>query len=157
MNSVIMLKTQVNRGKILGNGSKKSDSETGAKQADELLEYLDQFKVNGQSISDEPAWLERVDEISAFLPEHIMSGILGRLRSARGEQIADIPGFSKAFGLTPAEEKLLNSLAQGRSVPEHAELLRISVNTARVHMQRVLDKTAASGQLDLIRLLHSFK
>jgi len=124
---------------------------------DEILGYAKGLSFKGQAFSDDPAWSDRIAEIIDHLPDDRLEPILARLRTSVGEDLIDIGGFSKAYGLTPAEQKLLDSLFMGRSVPDHAAYYSISVNTGRVHMQRVLDKTGASGQLDLIRLLYAHK
>ncbi len=123
----------------------------------EILEIAKGLNFKGQRISDDSEWTKRLVEVTHQLPEHVLKPILTRLRTSIGEELVDLDAFSSAYSLTPAEQKLLESLAQGRSVPEHAEYYSISVNTGRVHMQRVLDKTGASGQLDLIRLLYAYK
>jgi DNA-binding CsgD family transcriptional regulator len=57
------------------------------------------------------------------------------------------------FGLTPAEARLAALLAEGKSVAEAAAELRVSLNTVRTHLKRVLSKTGTRGQADLVRLI----
>lgn len=57
------------------------------------------------------------------------------------------------FGLTPAEARLAALLAEGKSLAESAADLRVSLNTVRTHLKRVLSKTDSRGQADLVRLI----
>jgi DNA-binding CsgD family transcriptional regulator len=57
------------------------------------------------------------------------------------------------YGLTGAEARVAHQIASGHRVGEAAEQLGISPATARAHMRRLLAKTGARGQADLVRLL----
>jgi DNA-binding CsgD family transcriptional regulator len=57
------------------------------------------------------------------------------------------------FQLTPAEARFTELLLQGKTTEEVAGLLRITINTARTHLKRVLLKTGVHSQSDLARLL----
>lgn len=59
----------------------------------------------------------------------------------------------QAYGLTPAEAALVRCLLQGHDVAATAEQLRITLETARTHLRRVLVKTGTHRQSDLVRLL----
>ena len=60
------------------------------------------------------------------------------------------------FGLTPAEAVLARELLNGDGIDAAAGRIGISVPTARTHLRRVLAKTGASRQAELVRLvLHS--
>ncbi len=122
--------------------------------ATEFVELVKHFALSDDFLSDNSVWPERLQEIATFLPKELTSDLVDRMRTIAHEQSADIEAFSRIHDLTKAEEKLLISLAAGLSVPAHSKKLGISVNTGRVHMQRILDKTAASGQLDLMKMLH---
>ncbi|QYJ07529.1 helix-turn-helix domain-containing protein [Qipengyuania flava] len=119
----------------------------------ERLAQLDQLRFEGVSIGSEPVWQDRVREIFRQLDPEIASEVADRLVDALGEELVDFGVFSERYGLTAAEELLVRAVADGLSVPEHAEKRGISVNTARVHMQRVLEKTGARRQTDLVRML----
>lgn len=60
--------------------------------------------------------------------------------------------LSEAFGLTGAEVKVVDCLANGHSTEETAELLGISIATVRTHLQRTYAKTGARNQGGLVRL-----
>lgn len=130
------------------------DKPTDEDLALQFMEMADHLELTDERLADYPQWQDRIKEIIAFLPDGVASDLVGRMQSYARDHSVDTQSFAKLHGLTKAEEKLLTSLAAGLSVPDHAKKLDISVNTGRVHMQRILDKTAASGQLDLIKMLH---
>jgi len=57
------------------------------------------------------------------------------------------------YGLTPAEARIADLLLGGLEVREVAETLRITLETARSHVKRVLAKTGARRQSDLVRMM----
>jgi DNA-binding CsgD family transcriptional regulator len=57
------------------------------------------------------------------------------------------------YDLTEAETRLAAALADGHSLASAAADLRISLETARVHLKAVFRKTRTNRQQDLIRLL----
>jgi DNA-binding CsgD family transcriptional regulator len=57
-----------------------------------------------------------------------------------------------AFGLTPAETRVLKSLLAGRPLAETATALGITRSTANAHLDHIFVKTGVSRQADLIRL-----
>lgn len=57
------------------------------------------------------------------------------------------------FGLTPAETRFAIHLLQQKSVKETADFLQISLNTARTHLKKLLEKTGTRRQSELVRLL----
>ena len=59
----------------------------------------------------------------------------------------------EAYGLTAAEAGVVQLLLRGAGIPEIAAELRISVETARTHLRRVLGKTGVHRRSDLILLL----
>ncbi|MEO9601640.1 helix-turn-helix transcriptional regulator [Parasphingorhabdus sp.] len=122
-----------------------------AKQLDFIRPFLNQFRGDGVKISSEPVWAERIEEILANLEPDILDDITGRIRQSSENQLIDFEAFGKTHKLTPAEIKMVDSVVGGLSVPEHAAAHNISVNTARVHMQRVLEKTGSNRQTDLLR------
>jgi DNA-binding CsgD family transcriptional regulator len=61
--------------------------------------------------------------------------------------------LSHLYGLTRAESRLAAKLAQGRSLEEAAGMLNITIETARSYSKRVLSKTGAKRQSELVRLL----
>ena len=97
-----------------------------------------------------------------------LSGLAGGLFSpARIMLIVTDPGGAitatpleyaqKAFGLTLAEGRLVANLEQGLSLAMAAEVLEISVETARSHLKRVFAKTDTARQTDLMMLMNRLK
>jgi DNA-binding CsgD family transcriptional regulator len=65
----------------------------------------------------------------------------------------DAETMRRLYGLTRAEANIAVMLAEGRHLDQAADLLDISINTARTHLKRVLEKTNTTRQADLVRLL----
>jgi DNA-binding CsgD family transcriptional regulator/PAS domain-containing protein len=59
---------------------------------------------------------------------------------------------ASAFGLTPAETRVLKSLLAGRTLAETATTLGITKFTANTHLDHIFSKTGVTRQADLIRL-----
>jgi DNA-binding CsgD family transcriptional regulator/PAS domain-containing protein len=57
-----------------------------------------------------------------------------------------------AFGLTPAETRVLASLLAGLPLAEAATALGITRDTAKNHLNRIFQKTGVTRQADLMRL-----
>lgn len=77
--------------------------------------------------------------------------ILARQRV--GHYYGRVESVTRGFGLTPAENRLLEHLLHGRSLKETALQLGVARTTARTHLQRIFDKTGVRRQTDLQRLL----
>jgi DNA-binding CsgD family transcriptional regulator/PAS domain-containing protein len=65
----------------------------------------------------------------------------------------DAETMRRLYGLTRAEANIAVLLAEGRHLDQAADELDISINTARTHLKRVLEKTSTTRQADLVRLL----
>lgn len=59
----------------------------------------------------------------------------------------------RLFGLTTAEARLANHLANGRTLDEAAEILNIKRNTARAQLRSIFSKTGVTRQAMLVRML----
>ena len=59
------------------------------------------------------------------------------------------------FDLSEAQSRLAGQILDGRSLPEAAAELGISVNTARTHLQRIYAKAGVNSQPALVRVLLS--
>lgn len=57
-----------------------------------------------------------------------------------------------AFGLTPAETKVLASLFAGRTLAETATTLRVAGTTTKTHLEHIFLKTGVTRQAELMRL-----
>lgn len=73
------------------------------------------------------------------------------------DHMGSIPwgAVAKTFGFTPTEERLVRCLVEGSTPEEAAAKQGINVSTVRWHMKQIFDKTGASRQGDLIRLILS--
>ena len=67
---------------------------------------------------------------------------------------APVEVLAKAFGFTGAEARLAQLLASGNRVEDAADQLNITVNTARTHVRRMLDKTGLRRQTELVLMLN---
>ena len=73
-----------------------------------------------------------------------------------GVTVPDVfTGVADAFGLTPAETRVLSRLTHGASIDEAAGALGISRPTVKTHIKRILSKTGARRQADLVALVRS--
>jgi DNA-binding CsgD family transcriptional regulator len=59
------------------------------------------------------------------------------------------------FGLSPAQKRLAAHIADGLSLPEIAEKMDITANTARTHLDRIYEKIGVRTQPALVRVLLS--
>ncbi len=60
-----------------------------------------------------------------------------------------------AFGLTPAEAKLTQALARGRTLDEIAQDHAVTIHTTRAQLKAVFGKTGVRRQPELMQLLYS--
>jgi len=65
------------------------------------------------------------------------------------------PALRQLYGFTYSEARFAAYLLGGGRVEEIAALLGVSLNTARTHTRRILEKSGARGQADLLRMLAS--
>ena len=68
----------------------------------------------------------------------------------------DVEALSLAFGLTPAESRLCQTLANGYSLVESAHHLRISEGTVRQRTKAIFQKTGTHRQGELIARVSPF-
>ena len=69
--------------------------------------------------------------------------------SRRIEQAATI------YGLSPAQVRLARLIVDGHDLASASEILEVSVNTLRTHLQRMFDRTGVRGQAALVGALLS--
>jgi DNA-binding CsgD family transcriptional regulator len=66
-----------------------------------------------------------------------------------------IDSLKALYGLTDAEARVCDLLYQSRNLPEAAQILKISINTAKTHLTRSFRKVGVQSQAELIRRLNS--
>lgn len=105
------------------------------------------------------AWRARY-EVAAMLlgnDEH-RDAVLGLLLEANDAAIARRAGISvprladRGLDLTAREQEVCELLAQGRTNQEIATTLVISISTAKVHVQHILEKLGVRSRVDAARL-----
>jgi len=62
-----------------------------------------------------------------------------------------------AYGLTHAEARLVQALSEGASLKRIATENQITYETARTHLRRILSKTGAKRQAELVRITHALR
>jgi DNA-binding NarL/FixJ family response regulator len=122
---------------------------------DVLLSHAAKQRFQGEGIGEVPEWLGRLEEILPQLDPKIVVGFAKAVEET--DPRSHIPQFAALHGLTPAETKLLNGLSHGQTVADYAKEQNISVNTARVHKQRILEKCAVRSQIGLLEKLFTFE
>ncbi|MDG3580656.1 MULTISPECIES: helix-turn-helix transcriptional regulator [Rhizobiaceae] len=60
------------------------------------------------------------------------------------------------FGLTEAERRVFEKIADGQTVQEAATKLDVAVSTVRTHLLRIFEKTGAARQAELVALARQF-
>lgn len=75
------------------------------------------------------------------------------VRSARLERPSALDAMAQLYGLTPAEIKMLVGIVELGGVPAVAQANGVSQNTVKSHLKQVFDKTGASRQADLVKLM----
>jgi DNA-binding CsgD family transcriptional regulator/PAS domain-containing protein len=73
------------------------------------------------------------------------------------EKVRLLPeALQQRYGLTPAECRLAILLADGRSLKEISEMLKVSRNTLKSQLASTYSKTGSTRQSDLVRILLNF-
>ena len=70
-------------------------------------------------------------------------------------QHAPIDALTGLYGLTEAESRVLNQIAEGKNRSQAAASLSIADSTAKTHLDRIFSKTGTSTQSELAQLLSS--
>jgi DNA-binding CsgD family transcriptional regulator len=73
---------------------------------------------------------------------------------AVGVAAPNIGSVAAAFGLTPAETRVLERLLNGMSLVEAAAALAIGETTAKTHLSHIFAKAGVSRQAELVALVH---
>jgi DNA-binding CsgD family transcriptional regulator/PAS domain-containing protein len=81
-------------------------------------------------------------------PEAVAAVFIG----AAQDEAEAAQAMASAYGLTPAETRLLESLLAGHTLTETATALGIAMTTAKTHLDNIFQKTGVNRQAELIRL-----
>ena len=99
-------------------------------------------------------WISRLAPTAATRqlrqPERALVLAASQTTRALSEQ-----GLSTLFELTPAEARLTQQLALGRTLNEMCTALDISSNTAKTHLKRVFAKVGVKRQSELMQAVYS--
>jgi DNA-binding CsgD family transcriptional regulator len=90
----------------------------------------------------------------ARAPSKAVAAIFVRKVELDGQSCSELVG--RAFGLTPAELRVLLAIVEVGGVPETSQTLGVAETTVKTHLQRVFSKTGASRQADLVKLAAGF-
>jgi len=77
------------------------------------------------------------------------------IRSAETAAMSSEKAISEAFGLTPAEARVMSKIAAGAPPAVAAQELGVSEATVRTHLSRIFHKTGVTRQADLAGLIGS--
>jgi DNA-binding CsgD family transcriptional regulator len=123
-----------------------------------LAEILQHFAIE----ADGPV---RAVRIGHDPPLHLrIAPVLPGLRAQRAVALATLHGEARVlpgavdllvdlFGLLPSEARLAVAIADGHSLADSADLLELTIETARNYSKRIFAKTGTQGQPDLVRLV----
>ena len=104
------------------------------------------------------------DDDQPPLYAHVLSMTSGDLRTGlqpeaaaavfidRSDERSGAGLLARAYGLTAAEERIVESLMSGHTLAEASGHLGVAQSTAKTHLDRVFAKTGVSRQTELIRL-----
>ena len=93
-----------------------------------------------------------------FAPAHARvklgdeSTVLIRIQCHAVPRAVSAPALCGAFGITPAEARVLAALIAGQSATEHALARGVSVHTVRKQIATLMDKMDCTRQVDLVRI-----
>lgn len=108
----------------------------------------------GMAVTDEAGGIILV--LVAPLPRRFIDQpwlVLVTLRPATASPTVSDRTLARLFGLTPAEARLALALLAGRSLAEIGAERRVTENTLRTQLAKVLRKTDTANQRSLVRLL----
>jgi DNA-binding CsgD family transcriptional regulator len=58
------------------------------------------------------------------------------------------------FGLSPVQKRLAGLIAEGLSLPDIADKMKIKASTARTHLERIYDKVGVSSRRAIVAAQH---
>ncbi len=100
------------------------------------------YLLKGSGLSDLVAAIRAVARGEAFFSPAVAKVLLSETRRASSEQVME---------LTPREREVLRWVAEGRSSPEIARMLQLSVKTIEGHRSRIMSKLDVRNVAELVR------
>jgi DNA-binding CsgD family transcriptional regulator len=94
------------------------------------------------------------------LPDDFLDGmalVLLTIGDPEAQAPAQLQMLRDVYGLSPTEARLVQALAEGVSLREFSARHQMSYETVRSHTRRVLHKTGARRQADLVRIAHRLR
>lgn len=79
--------------------------------------------------------------------------VLLRFTDPTATRLPEVRVLQDQFGFTPAEAALARDILAGNDLAASAARRGITLNTARVHLRRIFEKTGTRRQAELMRLL----
>jgi DNA-binding CsgD family transcriptional regulator/PAS domain-containing protein len=98
--------------------------------------------------------LTSVARNGARAPSEAVAAVFVRKVELDGQSCSGL--VARAFGLTPAELRVMLAIVEIGGVPETSETLGVAETTVKTHLSRVFSKTGASRQADLVKLAAGF-
>lgn len=93
-------------------------------------------------------------ESSASAGFFFRTDVIAILTEQGRKRLATVRQLMEFFGYTPAEARLVRSLAQGESLESYADAQGVKRTTVRTQLQSALGKSGVGTQKDLVRLIH---
>lgn len=78
------------------------------------------------------------------------------IRRAKFETSLNVDVLGDAFRLTPTEVRVLTSIVNIGGTPEAAAAMGIAITTVKTHLGRLFEKTGATRQADLVKLVAAY-
>lgn len=101
-----------------------------------------------------PLWMLLVPVAASDVVATVPTRVLGLLRLPNGSDVAQQAEVLRdLFALAPSEARLAAMIMHGASIAEAAQVLGLTIETARNYAKRVFTKTGTHGQVDLIRTM----
>jgi len=90
---------------------------------------------------------------TSILGSHSDSGVIIFLSDYESPLNVPYESLCSVYELTKAEAKVAVALSNGISLSAYSKMHNVSVNTVRTQLKRVFEKTGASSQPELVRLI----
>jgi DNA-binding CsgD family transcriptional regulator/PAS domain-containing protein len=95
--------------------------------------------------------ITRGDIRARFLPSAVAAIFVA---SNNATAKAELRPIAEAFGLTPAEMRLLDRIVRGETLDQASAALHVAKTTSRTHLARILAKTGTRRQTSLLSLVY---